>query len=289
MTIGVLALQGDVREHIAALADLGEVGREVRGPADLDGLAGIILAVPGGESTTLSLLLGSSGLFDPLAEALAAGLAVFGTCAGMILLADTVLDGRPDQLRFGVIDITVRRNGYGRQVASFECDLNVAGIDEPPVHAVFIRAPVVEALAPGVQVLATLPDRVEGGGAARRNAGGGPVVYAGQGSVLVTAFHPELTGDRRLHQLFVSMIKEDQEPLGDVGTLQVGDHQASEGRQGRGPGQGVRQDHPPGGGGRPRGRQRHDGQRQPADHVRQGPRCVGADRHHRTRDQAGIR
>ena len=212
MTIGVLALQGDVREHLAALADLGEVGREVRGPADLEGLAGIIL--PGGESTTLSMLLESAQLYDPLAAALAGGLPAFGTCAGMILLADTVLDGRPDQRRFGVIGITVRRNGYGRQVASFECDLNVAGIEEPPVHAVFIRAPVVEAMAPGVQALATLPDRVEGGGAARRNAAGGPVVCR-QGRVLVTAFHPELTGDRRLHQLFVGMTKEDQEDQED--------------------------------------------------------------------------
>jgi 5'-phosphate synthase pdxT subunit len=208
VTIGVLALQGDVREHVAALADLGEVGRPVRGPADLDGLAGIIL--PGGESTTLSMLLESSGLYDPLADALGGGLPAFGTCAGMILLADAVLDGRPDQKRFGVIGITVRRNGYGRQVASFECDLDVAGIEEPPVHAVFIRAPVVEAVSPGVQVLATLPDQVEGGGAARRNAGGGPVVCR-QGRVLVTAFHPELTGDRRLHQLFVGMTKEDNE------------------------------------------------------------------------------
>jgi pyridoxal 5'-phosphate synthase pdxT subunit len=208
VTIGVLALQGDVREHIAALADLGEVGRQVRGPADLEGLAGIIL--PGGESTTLSMLLESSGLFDPLAAALDGGLPAFGTCAGMILLADTVLDGRPDQKRFGMIGITVRRNGYGRQVASFECDLNVAGIEEPPVHAVFIRAPVVETVAPGVQVLATLPDRVDGGGAARRNAGGGPVVCR-QGRVLVTAFHPELTGDRRLHQLFVGMTKDNKE------------------------------------------------------------------------------
>jgi 5'-phosphate synthase pdxT subunit len=208
VTIGVLALQGDVREHIAALADLGEVGRQVRGSADLEGLAGIIL--PGGESTTLSMLLESSGLFDPLAAALDGGLPAFGTCAGMILLADTVLDGRPDQKRFGMIGITVRRNGYGRQVASFECDLNVAGIEEPPVHAVFIRAPVVETVAPGVQVLATLPDRVDGGGAARRNAGGGPVVCR-QGRVLVTAFHPELTGDRRLHQLFVGMTKDNKE------------------------------------------------------------------------------
>ncbi|HWE69811.1 MAG TPA: pyridoxal 5'-phosphate synthase glutaminase subunit PdxT [Acidimicrobiales bacterium] len=208
MTIGVLALQGDVREHLAALADLGEVGRQVRGPADLDGLSGMIL--PGGESTTLSILLQSSGLFDPLAAALAGGLPVFGTCAGMILLAETVLDGRPDQIGFGAIGITVRRNGYGRQIASFECDLDVAGLDEPPVHAVFIRAPRVEATSPGVEVLATLPDPAEPGDAARRVAGGDPVVCR-QGAVLVAAFHPELTGDRRLHQLFVGMTKEDKE------------------------------------------------------------------------------
>jgi len=208
MTIGVLALQGDVREHLGALADLGEVGRLVRGPADLDGLSGMIL--PGGESTTLSILLQSSGLFDPLAAALAGGLPVFGTCAGMILLADTVLDGRPDQVGFGAIGITVRRNGYGRQIASFECDLDVAGMDEPPVHAVFIRAPRVEATSPGVEVLATLPDEAEPGGAARGVAGGDPVVCR-QGPVLVAAFHPELTGDRRLHQLFVGMTKEDKE------------------------------------------------------------------------------
>lgn len=208
MTIGVLALQGDVREHLGALADLGEVGRLVRGPADLDGLSGMIL--PGGESTTLSILLQSSGLFDPLAAALAGGLPVFGTCAGMILLADTVLDGRPDQVGFGTIGITVRRNGYGRQIASFECDLEVAGMDEPPVHAVFIRAPRVEATSPGVEVLATLPDEAEPGGAARGVAGGDPVVCR-QGPVLVAAFHPELTGDRRLHQLFVGMTKEGKE------------------------------------------------------------------------------
>jgi 5'-phosphate synthase pdxT subunit len=208
MTIGVLALQGDVREHISALADLGEVGRLVRGPSDLEGLRGIIL--PGGESTTLSILLESSGLFDPLAVALSGGLPVFGTCAGMILLADTVLDGRPDQKGFGAIGITVRRNGYGRQVASFECDLEVSGLEAAPVHAVFIRAPRVEAAAPGVDVLATLPGEAEPDGAGRRAGPGDPVVCR-QGSVLVTAFHPELTGDRRLHQLFVGMTKEDKE------------------------------------------------------------------------------
>ena len=123
MGLGVLALQGDVREHVAAVESLGERVRMVRERADVEGLEGLI--IPGGESTTLSMLLESSGLFDPLAEALAAGLPVFGTCAGMILLAETVLDGRDDQRRFGAIDLTIRRNGYGRQVASFESDIAV--------------------------------------------------------------------------------------------------------------------------------------------------------------------
>jgi pyridoxal 5'-phosphate synthase pdxT subunit len=212
MTIGVLALQGDVREHAAALAELGETVRLVRVPADLDGLAGLI--IPGGESTTLSMLLESSGLFDPLDRALRAGLPVFGTCAGMILLADDVLDGRSDQRRFGAIDLTIRRNGYGRQVASFECDLPVSGLGADPVHAVFIRAPVVERAGDDVEVLATLPDRAAvaaGHGDRTGEAGRFPPVVCRQGSVLVTAFHPELTGDRRLHQLFVAMTKEDQE------------------------------------------------------------------------------
>jgi len=205
MTIGVLALQGDVREHASALADLGEAPRPVVGPADLDGLDGLV--IPGGESTTLSLLLESSGLFEPLEEALDEGLPVFGTCAGMILLATEVLGGRPDQRRFGVIDLTVLRNGYGRQVASFECDLVVDGIEEPPVHAVFIRAPLVEAAGPGVDVLARLPPDPGTGGA---QVGSGSPVVCRQGRVLVSAFHPELTGDRRLHRLFVGMTKEER-------------------------------------------------------------------------------
>ena len=205
MTIGVLALQGDVREHASALADLGEAQRPVVGPADLDGLDGLV--IPGGESTTLSLLLESSGLFEPLEEALDEGLPVFGTCAGMILLATEVLGGRPDQRRFGVIDLTVLRNGYGRQVASFECDLVVDGIEEPPVHAVFIRAPLVEAAGPGVDVLARLPTDPGTGGA---QVGSGSPVVCRQGRVLVSAFHPELTGDRRLHRLFVGMTKEER-------------------------------------------------------------------------------
>jgi pyridoxal 5'-phosphate synthase pdxT subunit len=198
VTIGILALQGDLREHAAALADLGETARPVRRPEHLDGLSGLVL--PGGESTTLSMLLESSGLFDPLAAAMADGLPTFGTCAGMILLASSVRDGRPDQRRFGVIDLDVRRNGYGRQRESFECDLDVAGVGDG-VHAVFIRAPVVEDVGPATEVLATLPATAGGVGAGR------PVVCR-SGPVLVTAFHPELTGDRRLHGLFVEMTKE---------------------------------------------------------------------------------
>jgi 5'-phosphate synthase pdxT subunit len=204
VTIGVLALQGDVREHAAALADLGELARLVRRPSDLDGLAGIVL--PGGESTTLSLLLESSGLFDPLAAALSSGLPVLGTCAGMILLASDVLDGRPDQRRFDSIELTVRRNGYGRQRASFECDLDIEldGVTGEPFHAVFIRAPVVEAYGPDVEVLAALPVGPEG------PAGAPSPVICRQGPVLVAAFHPELTEDRRLHRLFVDMTKEER-------------------------------------------------------------------------------
>ena len=198
MTVGVLALQGDVREHVEALAELGQAARPVRGGDDLAGLVGLI--IPGGESTTLSMLLESSGLFDPLDRAIRDGLPVFGTCAGMILLADRVVDGRDDQRGFGAIDLTVRRNGYGSQAASFECDLDVPELGEGPVHAVFIRAPVVERAGPGVEVLATLAAARQDG----RPAPNRPVVCR-QGRVLVASFHPELTGDRRLHQLFVAM------------------------------------------------------------------------------------
>ena len=199
MTIGILALQGDVREHVRAFEELGEPVREVRRPSELAGLTGLV--VPGGESTTLSLLLGSSGLSGPLDEALGSGLPVFGTCAGMILLASSVLDGRADQISFGVIDLAIRRNGYGRQVASFESEVLVAGLGDEPVPAVFIRAPVVEEAGPGVEVLATLP----GPG----DEPGRPVVCR-QGRVLVAAFHPELTADRRLQRLFVEMTNEER-------------------------------------------------------------------------------
>jgi len=207
VTIGVLALQGDVREHSEVLASLGEVCRPVRTPDDLPGLRGMVL--PGGESTTLSMLLESSGLFDPLADALRGGLAVLGTCAGMILLAARVVDGRPDQRHFGLIDLTVRRNGYGRQEASFECPIAAASLGDPPVPAVFIRAPLVEEAGPGVEVLASLPSgpRVGGADHRRREGGDGTPVLCRQGRVLVAAFHPELTTDRRVHRLFVEMTK----------------------------------------------------------------------------------
>jgi 5'-phosphate synthase pdxT subunit len=196
VTVGVLALQGDVREHVAMLTALDQEVRLVRRPADLEGLSGLVL--PGGESTTLSLLLDSSGLRRPLDGVLAEGLPVFGTCAGMILLASDVLDGRDDQQHFGRIDLGVRRNGFGRQQASFECDLEVDGIDGPPVHAVFIRAPVVERTGPAVEVLATLPPTAE-------QPSPQPVLCR-QGPVLVSSFHPELTGDPRLHALFLTSV-----------------------------------------------------------------------------------
>jgi pyridoxal 5'-phosphate synthase pdxT subunit len=202
VTVGVLALQGDVREHAAAFSDLGEEVRAVRRPEDLPDIAGIVL--PGGESTTLSLLLGSTGLDAALQDAVGDGLPVFGTCAGMILLADQLLDGRPDQRPFRAIDLSVRRNAYGHQAASFEADLEVPAVGPAPLHAVFIRAPKVERVGDAVEVLAELPPSAAAPGDAR----GQPVVCR-QGSVLVTAFHPELTADRRLHRLFLDMIKDD--------------------------------------------------------------------------------
>lgn len=191
LIVGVLALQGDFAEHLALLGALGCGVREVRQPADLAAVDALVL--PGGESTTLSLLLASSGLEAPLRRRLAAGMPALGTCAGMILLAREVLGGRPDQTCLGAIDIAVRRNAFGRQRESFECDLEVEGVAGGPVHAVFIRAPVAERLGPGVRPLAFAP--VPGGG--RR-----PVVCR-QGAVTVAAFHPELTGEDRLHRLLV--------------------------------------------------------------------------------------
>ncbi len=187
--VGVLALQGEVSEHMAALRLLGAGAVEVRTPAELERVDALVL--PGGESTALTILLASSGLRRPLEERLAAGMAAFGTCAGLILLAREVLDGRADQTSLGAIDLVVRRNGFGSQAASFEADLDVAGVDGGPLHAVFIRAPVVERAGPGVEVLAEVD--------------GQPVV-ARQGHVLACAFHPELAGDLRLHDLFLNLI-----------------------------------------------------------------------------------
>ena len=187
-TVGVLALQGAFDAHQRMLEQLGAVTRQVRTPADLAGVDALVM--PGGESTTMSRLIDTAGLFDPLAIRLASGMPVFGTCAGMILLADEVLDGRPDQRSFGVIDLSVRRNGYGRQVDSFEADVAVTGLDDT-FHVVFIRAPKVERAGDAVEVLASHD---------------GVPVLARQGQVLVASFHPELTSDRRVHAMFLDMV-----------------------------------------------------------------------------------
>lgn len=187
--VGILDLQGDVREHLVALAGVGCATRLVKRPEDLEGVTGLVL--PGGESTTLSMLLVSTGLFDAVAARLAASdLALLGTCAGMILVARHVLDGRPDQRTFGVLDAVVRRNGYGRQVRSFEADLALGPGEGPPLPAVFIRAPRVVSIGPGVEVLAELD---------------GVPVLVRHGRVLASAFHPELTPDRRVHRLFTEL------------------------------------------------------------------------------------
>ena len=192
--IGVLALQGDVREHTRALTEVGAQVVPVRRSEELAELDGLIL--PGGESTTIGKLLELFELLEPLRAAVKTGLPVYGSCAGMILLADEVLDGRPDQPTVGGLDIAVRRNAFGRQVDSFETDLPLAGVGD--VHAVFIRAPWVERVGADVEVLATVPT-----GPAE-----GKVVAVRRGPLLATSFHPELTGDSRVHGLFAQMVKE---------------------------------------------------------------------------------
>jgi 5'-phosphate synthase pdxT subunit len=203
--IGVLALQGDVREHLAALETSGARATTVRRPAELSEVDGLVL--PGGESTTMSRLLDIFELLTPLRDRIAAGLPAYGSCAGMILLANKVLDGREDQHQLGGLDMIVRRNAFGRQVDSFEEDLEFAGVSDgggPPVHAVFIRAPWVESASPQVEVLARVSDDPEVPGGA---AAAGRIVAVRQGPVLATAFHPELTGDTRVHRLFVEMVE----------------------------------------------------------------------------------
>jgi len=188
LTVGVLALQGAFSAHEHALRRVGVSTRQVRLPRDLDGVDG--LAMPGGESTTMSQLLDSSGLFDEISRRLESGLPVLGTCAGVILLASTVLDGRSDQKSFGALPVTVRRNAYGRQIDSFETDLDVIGLDQS-FTAVFIRAPIIESLDGDVEILARHDNL--------------PVAVAHRNVVGVT-FHPELTDDFRIHGLFVDRI-----------------------------------------------------------------------------------
>jgi len=188
--IGVLALQGDVREHLVALAGLGVTARPVRRAAELAELDGIV--IPGGESTTICRLLDVFELREPLVARLAGGLPAFGSCAGMIVLASRILDGRPDQRPLGAIDIVVRRNAFGRQVDSFETDLDVDGLTGGSLHAVFIRAPWVEHTGPDVTVLARVGEH--------------PVAVR-QGGVLATSFHPEVSGDDRLHALFLDIVR----------------------------------------------------------------------------------
>ncbi|QLE71230.1 pyridoxal 5'-phosphate synthase glutaminase subunit PdxT [Streptomyces rectiverticillatus] len=189
-TIGVLALQGDVREHLVALASADALARPVRRPEELAEVDGLV--IPGGESTTMSKLAVVFGMLEPLRERVRAGMPVYGTCAGMIMLADKLLDGREDQETLGGIDMIVRRNAFGRQNESFEAAVEMAGIEGGPVEGVFIRAPWVESVGAAAEIVATYD---------------GHTVAVRQGNVLATSFHPELTGDHRVHAYFVDMVR----------------------------------------------------------------------------------
>ena len=193
--IGVLALQGDVREHLDVLREQGAEAVTVRRPEELAAVDGLVL--PGGESTTIVKLADRFGLLEPLRTAVRDGLPAYGSCAGMILLADRLLDAPADQTTVGGIDVTVRRNAFGRQVDSFESEIELTGVAGGPLHAVFIRAPWVEEAGEGVEVLG----RVVGGPA------DGKIVAVRQGDLVATSFHPELTGDRRVHALFVDIVR----------------------------------------------------------------------------------
>jgi 5'-phosphate synthase pdxT subunit len=211
LVIGVLALQGDVREHLMALAECDVLGRPVRRPSEVDDVDALV--IPGGESTTMSKLAVAFEVYEPIKARIAAGMPTYGSCAGMIMLADEVLDGRPDQRTFGGIGMTVRRNAFGRQVDSFEAPIEVDGVDGGPVHAVFIRAPWVEKVSDTVTVLGRVPavgqEPSDGAdGVKRAGAAAGRIVAVRQGHLLATSFHPELTGDLRVHQLFVNMVRE---------------------------------------------------------------------------------
>jgi 5'-phosphate synthase pdxT subunit len=193
--IGVLALQGDVREHLAMLRHAGADAVAVRRPGELDDVDGLV--VPGGESTTMSKLARIFDLLDPLRQAAKEGVPMFGTCAGMIMLADRIEDGVADQETIGGLDVVVRRNAFGRQVDSFEADLHVGHLDEP-FHALFIRAPWVEEVGPEVETVATVAT----------GPATGRIVAVRQRHLLATSFHPEVTGDARIHELFVSIVRE---------------------------------------------------------------------------------
>lgn len=197
--VGVLALQGDVREHAGVLQALGADVTLVRRPEELTAVDGLVL--PGGESSVIDKLARAFGMREPIRAAIARGLPVYGTCAGLILLADRIVDGISGQQTFGGLDVTVRRNAFGSQVDSFETDLAVPILGEPPVHAVFIRAPLVEEVGPGVETLAALED--------------GRVVAVREGNLLGTSFHPEVTGERRFHALLVQMIRD----AGSIGAV----------------------------------------------------------------------
>ena len=190
--IGILALQGDVREHARMLTALDADVEQVRRAEQLESIDGLIL--PGGESSVIDKLARAFGLREPLARAIGAGLPVLGTCAGMILLADRIVDGIAGQRTFGGLDITVQRNAFGSQVDSFETDLPFPAVGAPPVHAVFIRAPVVVAHGPDVEILSRLAD--------------GRIVAVRQGSLIATAFHPEVTGESRIHRLFLDTVRQ---------------------------------------------------------------------------------
>ncbi len=195
LVVGVLALQGDVREHLQALAACGVAARPVRRPTELDDVDALV--IPGGESTTMSKLAVDTGVLEPIRSRIKAGMPGYGSCAGMIMLATEILDGRPDQQSFEGIEMAVRRNAFGRQVDSFEAPVTIAGVPGEPFHAVFIRAPWVERVGDAVQVLGTVAD----------GPGAGRIVAVRQGNLLATAFHPELTGDLRVHRLFVEIAR----------------------------------------------------------------------------------
>ncbi len=206
-TIGVLSLQGDVREHLVALADAGAAAVPVGTAEQLEAIDALV--IPGGESTTMSMLAVRDGLLEPLRAARAQGMPMYGSCAGMIMLADEVLDARPDQETVGGLSMVVRRNAFGRQVDSFETDVDVAGLDGP-FPAVFIRAPWVESVGEQVDVLARVTLTAGGGSAVPPGTASGAdtIVAVRQGPFVATSFHPELTGDPRFHEMFVRIVRQ---------------------------------------------------------------------------------